>query len=146
MKRFFTVCLICLGLVGCMTGFDENRETRSTVYVGQTTWDMYENFGVPTQALKISPEEIHFFYHREAITRDWTKMYYNWCDMRFVAVNDRIVNWTVDGNQCHVNVAEPVMLLNAGADPVDEESGLVLQQNTYTVEDAYYPADDEVLF
>lgn len=107
MKRFLTIILLGLLTVACSSEITENRETRSTVYKGQSTWDMYENFGAPTYAIRISPEEIHFVYRREAITREWTKMYFDWCDMVFVTVNDRIVDWDAAGNQCTLNIADP---------------------------------------
>lgn len=106
MKHLF--CLLLLGLLttACSLDIQENREPRSTVFKGQTTWDMYENFGAPTHAVRISPEEIHFIYRREEVTRDWTKMYFDWCDMVFMTVNDYVVDWDFAGNQCHLNTAD----------------------------------------
>jgi hypothetical protein len=114
MKHLF--CLLLLGLLtaACSSDLQENRETRSTVYKGQTTWDMYENFGAPTHAIKISPEEIHFIYRREEVTRDWTKMYFDWCDMVFMTVDDYVVDWDSAGNQCHLNVADEAIFPNDG--------------------------------
>ena len=112
MKHLF--CLLLLGLLtsACSSDLQENREKRSTIYKGQSTWDMYENFGAPTHAVRISPEEIHFIYRREEITRDWTKMYFDWCDMVFMTVNDYVVDWDSAGNQCHLNVGEEVTFSN----------------------------------
>lgn len=104
MKHFFALLLLCLSLSACEVGFEENREMRSTVYKGQTTWDLYENFGAPTKAIRVADNEFHFIYRREEITRDWTRMFFNWCDMTFIVVNDRVTDWLVEGNQCHVNV------------------------------------------
>jgi len=108
MKRFLTVILLGLLTVACSSELTENRETRLTAYEGQSVWDMYENFGAPSYAIRVSPEEIHYIYRREEITRDWSKMYFDWCDMVFVAVNDYIVDWDAAGNQCFLNEAEPV--------------------------------------
>ena len=107
MKRFLT--LICLGLLtaACSSDVSENRETRSTLYKGQSTWDMYENFGAPSYAVRVSPEEIHFIYRREEVTRDWSKMYFDWCDMVVVTVDGYVTDWDLAGNQCVLNVAEP---------------------------------------
>ena len=106
MKRFLALILLGFMATACSSDIDENRETRSTVYKGQTTWDLYENFGAPNYAIRISPEEYHFIYRREEVTRDWTRMYFDWCDKVFIVVNDRVTDWDVDGNQCYLNVAD----------------------------------------
>ena len=108
MKRFLTLIMLGLLVGACGSDIEENRETRSTVYKGQTTWDMYENFGAPTYAIRISPDETHFVYRREAITREWTRIYFDWCDMVFVVVDDHVTDWDVTGNQCYLNIADPV--------------------------------------
>ena len=108
MKRFLTLILLGCMAAACSSEIDENRETRNTVYKGQSTWDMYENFGAPNYAIRISPEEVHFVYRREEVTRDWTKMYFDWCDKVFVSVNDYITDWDLSGNQCYLNVADDV--------------------------------------
>ena len=108
MKQIFVVVIGLMLLGGCASSVTENRESRSTVYEGQTTWDLYENFGVPSRALQTGPNEFQFYYHKEAITRDWTRMYYDYCDTVFVVVDDRVVDWDQTGNQCYINVAEGV--------------------------------------
>ena len=107
MKRFLT--LICLGLLtaACASDVVENRETRVTLYKGQSTWDMYENFGAPSYAVRVSPEETHFVYRREEVTRDWSKMYFDWCDMVVVTVDGYVTDWDLAGNQCYLKEAEP---------------------------------------
>lgn len=110
MKYFWA--LLLLVLTACSEGFIENRETRSTVYQGQTTWDLYENFGAPSYAERKAPNEFHFVYQREAITRDWTHMFFDWCDITFVVVDDHVRDWYYSGNQCHVNVGDPVSVSN----------------------------------
>ena len=55
MKRFLTLILLGFLATACSSEIYENRETRSTVYKGQTTWDLYENFGAPTFAIRLSP-------------------------------------------------------------------------------------------
>lgn len=107
MKKIL-VAVIGLLLLGACSSFVENRESRSTVYEGQTTWDLYENFGAPTRILKIGPNEYQFHYHKEAITRDWTRLYYDYCDMVFIVVDDRVVDWDQVGNQCHIYEAEGI--------------------------------------
>ena len=138
MKRFLT--LICLGLltIACSSDVSENRETRSTIYKGQSTWDMYENFGAPSYAVRVSPEETHFIYRREEVTRDWSKMYFDWCDMVVVTVDGYVTDWDLAGNQCFLNIAEP-------ADPEAEyeDRANVLKQYTRERSDAALaPADD----
>jgi len=106
MKKVYSLMATALLLTSCSAGFVENRESRSLVYRGQTTWDMYENFGAPDFAVRVSPEETHFIYRREEVTRDWTRMYFDWCDMAIVTVNDRVVDWNFSGNQCTINVGD----------------------------------------
>lgn len=142
MKHILIALALSLTLVACSSDIQENRENRSTVYEGQTTWDLYENFGVPTKAERISPEEVRFYYHREAVTRDWTRMYYDWCDMTFVVVNDRVVDWWANGNQCFLKVGESQFAPNpddSSAENADVEPAPVYEENG----DAYYPPDAE---
>ena len=108
MKHLFCILLLGLLTTACSSEILENRETRSTIYKGQSTWDMYENFGAPTYAVRVSPEEIHFIYRREAVTRDWTNMYFDWCDMVVMTMNDYVIDWDIVGNQCYLNVADTV--------------------------------------
>lgn len=106
MKYFWVGILFVLS--ACSGGFVENRETRSTVYEGQTTWDLFENFGAPSYAVRKSANEFHFVYQREEITRDWSHMFMDWCDMTFVVVDDHVRDWFYTGNQCFLNVSDPV--------------------------------------
>ena len=111
MKKIFALIMAGLLTVSCASSdLEENRETRSTIYKGQTTWDMYENFGAPTVAVRLSPEEVHFLYRREARTREWTNVYFDWCDMVVIVINDRVEDWELSGNQCYLNIAEPAPL------------------------------------
>ena len=148
MKHLLTFVLLVLGLIACSSYIVENRETRSTVYRGQTTWDLYENFGAPTFAVRVSPNEVHFVYRKEEITRDWTQLYFDWCDKVFVVVDDRVVAWDVNGNQCYLNVADDVPM------PDEENTRQNVRQrysgNMMTsyaeVEDYEYSDDEETLF
>ena len=156
MKRFLTLIFVCLCLASCSSEIQENRETRSTVYKGQSTWDMYENFGAPNYAIRVSPNEVHFVYRREEVTRDWTKMYFDWCDKVFITVDDYITDWDVSGNQCYLNVADPVDLPdteNPRTNALDRytENMNLIPENTYYSHPAnaatdYDPADDETWF
>ena len=110
MKYFWVLLLFVLS--ACSSGFVENRETRSTVYQGQTTWDLFENFGAPSYAVRKSANEFHFVYQREAVTRDWTRLFLDWCDMTFVVVDDHVRDWSYTGNQCYLNVGDPVPVSN----------------------------------
>lgn len=145
MKQFFIALALGLALTACSSEIQENRETRSTVYEGQTTWDLYENFGVPTKAERISEEEIHFYYHREAITRDWTRMYYDWCDMTFVVVNDRVVDWWANGNQCFLNVGPGEAVSESEAEEeYNQESEEYPSEQVYEDgKDSYYPPEED---
>ncbi|MDY6407439.1 MAG: hypothetical protein SPL08_01865 [Pseudomonadota bacterium] len=155
MKHFFTLILLGCFVAACSSEVEENRETRSTVYKGQTTWDLYENFGAPTFAVRVSPDEYHFIYRREEVTRDWTRMYFDWCDKVFVVVNDHVVDWDVDGNQCYLNVADD-MPVPDGDNPRQNaferyqgEMNLIHQNTYYTHpanENTYDPEDDVGLF
>ena len=154
MKRLFTLIFMCLCIVACSSDIQENRETRSTVYKGQSTWDMYENFGAPSYAIRVSPNEVHFVYRREEVTRDWTKMYFDWCDKVFVAVDDYITDWNVSGNQCYLNVADPVPLPdteNPRTNVLEQYTGSMnlIPENTYYTHPANEYSDydsDETLF
>ena len=108
MKHLLALCLMCFLATACSTEIQENNETRSTVYRGQTTWDLYENFGAPSYAVRVSPNEFHFVYQHEAITRDWTRLFFDWCDYTFVVVDDHVTDWAFEGNQCTLNVGDPV--------------------------------------
>ena len=110
MKQFLVLILFTSLVAACSSEISENREIRSTIYQGQTTWDMYENFGAPTKAIKISDKEYHFIYQREEVTRDWTNMYFDWCDMDVTVIDDRVADWNLSGNQCYLNVADPIEL------------------------------------
>ena len=35
-------------------------------------------------------------------------MYFDWCDMVVMTVDDRVVDWDLTGNQCFLNVADDV--------------------------------------
>ena len=115
MKHFLALILASTLLVACSSEVSENRETRSTIYQGQTTWDMYENFGAPTEAVSVSDKEKHFLYRREEVTRDWTKMFFDWCDMDVTVVDDHVVSWTLSGNQCFLNVEDPVEITSGNS-------------------------------
>lgn len=131
MKHLFCVLLFGLLTVGCSSEILENRETRSTVYVGQSTWDMYENFGAPTFAVRVSPEEVHFIYRKEEITRDWTNMYFDWCDMVVMTVNDYVVDWDLVGNQCYLNIADEKPLPDGENERENALRKYVIPNNNY---------------
>lgn len=145
MKHLFCILLLGLFTAACSSEILENRETRSTVYKGQSTWDMYENFGAPTHAVRISPEEVHFIYRKEAVTRDWTNMYFDWCDMVIMTVNDYVVNWDLVGNQCYLNEADPVPVPEGENERENALRQYIITNETYP-DDTYQEydrADDE---
>ena len=156
MRRFLTLVLVCLCMASCSSDIQENRETRSTVYKGQSTWDMYENFGAPNYAIRLSPNEVHFVYRREEVTRDWTKMYFDCCDKVFVVVDDYVTDWDVSGNQCYLNVADPVPPPSSEnprtnvLDRYTDDRNLIPDNTFYThpanADADYDPADDETWF
>lgn len=133
MKKIFVAIVGIMLMSGC-SAFTENRESRSTVYEGQTTWDLYENFGAPTRVLKIGPNEYQFYYHKEAITRDWTRLYYDYCDTVFVIVDDRVVDWDQTGNQCYIYEAEGIRDTSGRlSEPEDE---VVIEEEEYVAEES----------
>lgn len=145
MKHLFYILLLGLFTAACSSEILENRETRSTVYEGQSTWDMYENFGAPTHAVRISPEEVHFIYRKEAVTRDWTNMYFDWCDMVIMTVNDYVVDWDLVGNQCYLNEADPVPVPEGENERENALRQYIITNETYP-DDTYQEydrADDE---
>lgn len=101
--RFLYLFLIGVMLTGCGTQLDNpNRERRSTLYKGQTLWDMYENFGVPKRREIVSDTETHYIYGRQEITRDWSTMHIDYCDLVVYVSDDRVIGWDYEGNQCTV--------------------------------------------
>lgn len=107
MKHTLLALTCAFLLTACGMNMQSNRESRSTAYIGQTTWDMYENFGVPARALFLSEDEVLFYYHRAEITRDWTQMQYDYCDMVFRTINGYVVEWDYVGNSCTVHEGYP---------------------------------------
>ncbi len=101
--RFLYLFLIGMTLTACGVQMNNpNRERRSTLYKGQTVWDMYENFGVPKRREIISEDEVHYIYERQEITRDWSQMSIDYCTLVVYTSQDRVIGWDYEGNQCTV--------------------------------------------
>lgn len=100
--KWSAVCLVAASLLGCSAGITEssNREKRSTVYYGQTTADLFENFGVPTHVYKLPSGVTVYAYHSERVVRDWARQFFYYCDLQFDTVDGHVVAWNSHGNQC----------------------------------------------
>lgn len=107
MKKLFA-CIAVLGLLcACASAeYPSNTESRSTTWQGQSAEDLYENFGVPTVGFRVSENERHLLYHTDMITRGWTERIYHYCDIMFVLVDEKVVDWSYHGNQCTLNIRE----------------------------------------
>ncbi len=101
MKKWIAACFLPLILTACGTGeYVHSQEPRSTVYYGQPIADLYENFGTPTKAERKADNERVLIYMFQEVEKDWAYRYVRGCVMKFYLVDERVVDWTADGQAC----------------------------------------------
>ena len=101
MKRIISLALLPLMLTAC--GSDEyvhSSEPRSNVYFGQPVADLYENFGSPTKASRLSEDKRILIYVKQEIEKEWAYRYVRGCVMKFYLKNERVVAWSANGQAC----------------------------------------------
>ena len=106
MKKYLslTFCFSSLLLTACTTGnFVHTTEPRSTVYIGQPAADVYENFGRPTKKERISENEQILIYSKQEIEKDWAYRYLHSCELKFFMKDDRVVDWSSEGDMCAIS-------------------------------------------
>ena len=105
MKKFLLLSFAGFSLLTTGCGFQEyvhTTEPRSTIYIGQTAADVYENFGVPTKKEILSENEQVLTYHKQEIEKDWSYRYFHECELKFYMKDDRLVDWVKRGDICAV--------------------------------------------
>ena len=108
MKKLFSVGLISLLTVGCGGGdYVHSQEPRSMVYYGQPVADLYENFGAPTKGIRLSDNERILIYISQEIDKEWAYRYVRGCVMKFHLKDDRVINWSADGQACIIQSSDP---------------------------------------
>ncbi len=100
--------LIPLCLTACVDSdaFLHSQEPRSAVYYGQPVADLYENFGTPTRGIKYSETERALVYSTQEIEKDWAYRYFRSCVLTFYLKDDRVVDWTAEGDKCVILSSE----------------------------------------
>lgn len=97
----FTVLSLLIG--GCsFQEYVHTTEPRSTIYIGQTAADVYENFGVPTKIERLDTNKQILIYHKQEIEKDWSYRYFHECELKFYMVDDRVQDWSKKGDMCAV--------------------------------------------
>lgn len=125
MKKWIVVGFLPFLLIGCGANeYVHSKEPRSTVYYGQSVADLYENFGTPTKATRISDNERILIYISQEIEKDWAYRYVRGCVMRFHLVDNRVVDWSADGQACLIQSREEGEMSVPKGMTDSDESGL----------------------
>lgn len=105
MKKLFlfSVALSSLMLSACGTQYVHTNESRSVVYMGQPAADVYENFGKPTKIKRTAVNEQILIYEKQEIEKDWAYRYFHSCKMQFYMVDDRVADWSSEGDMCSIS-------------------------------------------
>lgn len=130
MKKQILSSLLMLSLSACGTGdYIHSKEPRSSVYYGQPVADLYENFGTPTKATRLSDNERVLIYISQEIEKDWAYRYVRGCVMKFHLLNERVVSWTADGQACVIQ-SQSAKDMPAAAQSMQNDLGLLDSRNT----------------
>lgn len=114
MKKINTVLLCSLLLCACSESeYVHSSEPRSQVYYGQPVADVYENFGAPTQGIRLSNNERILVWISQEIEKDWAYRYLHACTVKIHLRNERVINWFADGQGC-------VISSNSDSEEIDE--------------------------
>lgn len=106
MKKNFLLSFVTTLLLTTGCSFQEyvhTTEPRSTIYIGQTAADVYENFGAPTKIERLDENKQILIYHKQEIEKDWSYRYFHECELKFYMVDDRLEDWSKRGDICAVN-------------------------------------------
>ena len=105
MKKLFlfSVALSSLILSACGNQYVHTKESRSIVYMGQPAADVYENFGKPTKIKRTAINEQILIYEKQEIEKDWAYRYFHSCKMQFYMVDDRVADWSSEGDMCSIS-------------------------------------------
>lgn len=150
MKKWIAAGILPLLLAGCgSSDYVHSKEPRSTVYYGQPVADLYENFGTPTKATRISDTERILIYVSQEIEKEWAYRYVRGCVMQFRLVNERVVDWAADGQACVIQSrkGDDMSAINQSS-PYDEgglfdstERSTTSTRTVYQTGDKQVPAD-----
>ena len=106
MKKNLLLSFVTTLLLTTGCSFQEyvhTTEPRSTIYIGQTAADVYENFGAPTKIERLDKNKQILIYHKQEIEKDWSYRYFHECELKFYMVDDRLEDWSKRGDICAVN-------------------------------------------
>lgn len=105
MKKLFlfSVALSVMALSACSNQYVHTNESRSIVYMGQPAADVYENFGKPTKIKRTAENEQILIYEKQEIEKDWAYRYFHSCKMQFYMVDDRVADWSSEGDICSIS-------------------------------------------
>lgn len=151
MKKIIALALLPFILSAC--GSDEyvhSTEPRSNVYYGQPIADLYENFGAPTKATRLTENERVLIYIKQEIEKDWAYRYVRGCVMKFYLKDERVIAWSADGQACVIpstggNITE-VNVQNKNTGIAEEGFGLFdggaeTSMTEYSLTGGQVPAD-----
>ena len=101
MKKVIALALLPFVLSACGSNeYIHSTEPRSNVYYGQPVADLYENFGAPTKATRLTENERVLIYIKQEIEKDWAYRYLRGCVMKFYLQDERVIAWSADGQAC----------------------------------------------
>ncbi|MBO7244146.1 MAG: hypothetical protein J6V53_02545 [Alphaproteobacteria bacterium] len=124
MKKLLLLSFTAFSLLTGGCGFQDyvhTTEPRSTIYIGQTAADVYENFGMPTKIKRLGNNKQILIYHKQEIEKDWAYRYFHECELKFYMEDDRLVDWSKRGDMCAVKelssaIERPYFNLNGNED------------------------------
>lgn len=133
-KSIFCVSILSVILCGCAgasfskNGLEHSREPRTNAYHGQPAADILENFGNPTKIERLSASKQILIYEKQEVEKEWAYRYLRECVMKFYLEDNRLVDWTAQGNMCVINGAKEAEKLELDENikfwKVDTEGGL----------------------
>ncbi len=147
MKKWIAAGILPLLLAGCgSSDYVHSKEPRSIVYYGQPVADLYENFGTPTKATRISDTERILIYVSQEIEKEWAYRYVRGCVMQFRLVNERVVDWAADGQACVIQSRQGDDMSSINQSSPYDEGGLFdsAGSSTTSTQTVYQTGDKQV--
>ena len=86
--------------------------SRSQIYYGQTMEELYDNFGAPKKAARYSNDVLEYTFSTSSIEKDEWERKVRFCDLKVFAQNNRVLDWSYEGNNCHVKEADVTKYLD----------------------------------